>query len=559
LRLSRLAAPLALLATVLAVAGGAQATGSTLYLSPSGSDANSCSQSAPCLTFDHAYHAAQPGDTVEVADGAYGPQTITQDLSKDAAGTAHVVFQPAPGAHPVIANSGFKIMGAALELHGIVMDMTGCVDGAALPPCPSITISSKAANATTGAHDVVIDGFKAARFYISAAYNVLIENSDFGPSWDDHGLIHCFGSQNPCTYVPHDITLRNVTMHDFWNTSGCKANVPANCFSTHHQGCAATINNGYNIVEDGLVVWNCEDLPWYLHPYLSTVYDVDVVNSAFLGNLNGQPDHPAQLYSDQAAGGYWNIRIHHSYFEPGLSLLPSTTPNNCSGTGGTGGCEYLGNLGSPRCSGNGGFGPGWTVDFNAVLSSTTACGPNSFLVSSYGLAADGEHFAAGSALCGVLPTQPWSPPTDIDGAARSNPTSPGPDDCGSAAPPPPADTTPPTLVGMPADQTATEPSTGAGAVVTWTDPTATDNVDPSPSVSCSPSSGSTFPAGATVVTCTATDSSGNSASSTFVVSVTAHSCDQACEQSYQDQIATLTQQRDALQARIDAAVTDLTG
>src|SRR4029077_5999217 len=35
--------------------------GSTLYLSPSGSDKNSCTSSAPCLSFSRAYQVASPG------------------------------------------------------------------------------------------------------------------------------------------------------------------------------------------------------------------------------------------------------------------------------------------------------------------------------------------------------------------------------------------------------------------------------------------------------------------------------------------------------------------
>jgi hypothetical protein len=80
------------------------------------------------------------------------------------------------------------------------------------------------------------------------------------------------------------------------------------------------------------------------------------------------------------------------------------------------------------------------------------------------------------------------------------------------------DTTGPSLVGMPADQSlaTTDP---AGAVATWTDPTATDLVDPSPAVSCAPASGTTFALGTTTVTCTATDASGNSASGSFAITV----------------------------------------
>jgi hypothetical protein len=79
-----------------------------------------------------------------------------------------------------------------------------------------------------------------------------------------------------------------------------------------------------------------------------------------------------------------------------------------------------------------------------------------------------------------------------------------------------ADAVPPVLA-LPPDRTvdATSP---AGAVVTYT-VTATDAVDPAPTVSCSPASGSTFPIGTTTVSCTASDASGNTSSGSFRVTV----------------------------------------
>jgi hypothetical protein len=80
------------------------------------------------------------------------------------------------------------------------------------------------------------------------------------------------------------------------------------------------------------------------------------------------------------------------------------------------------------------------------------------------------------------------------------------------------DTTPPVLSNVPANQNvqATGPS---GAVVTYPSPPATDLVDPNPTVTATPPSGSSFPLGATTVTVTATDHSGNSSSATFTVNV----------------------------------------
>ena len=63
-------------------------------------------------------------------------------------------------------------------------------------------------------------------------------------------------------------------------------------------------------------------------------------------------------------------------------------------------------------------------------------------------------------------------------------------------------------------------TSSAGAVVNFDgNVSVTDAFDPAPVLNCSPASGSTFPAGTTTVTCTATDASGNSASATFEVSV----------------------------------------
>jgi hypothetical protein len=78
------------------------------------------------------------------------------------------------------------------------------------------------------------------------------------------------------------------------------------------------------------------------------------------------------------------------------------------------------------------------------------------------------------------------------------------------------DTTPPTLT-LPSDivEEATGPS---GAVVTFS-ASASDIVDGSVTVNCTPSSGSTFPVGTTNADCSATDNAGNTASGSFKITV----------------------------------------
>lgn len=61
-------------------------------------------------------------------------------------------------------------------------------------------------------------------------------------------------------------------------------------------------------------------------------------------------------------------------------------------------------------------------------------------------------------------------------------------------------------------------TSASGTAVTFTTPTASGGKEPV-AVACTPASGSTFPLGATTVTCTATDSLNRSASCTFPVTI----------------------------------------
>jgi len=79
--------------------------------------------------------------------------------------------------------------------------------------------------------------------------------------------------------------------------------------------------------------------------------------------------------------------------------------------------------------------------------------------------------------------------------------------------------TPPVLSGCPATMTVGPDAGLFTAAVSWPAPTATDNCDGVLPVTCSPPSGTAFPAGTTSVTCTATNSCGLVGSCSFDVTV----------------------------------------
>jgi hypothetical protein len=83
-------------------------------------------------------------------------------------------------------------------------------------------------------------------------------------------------------------------------------------------------------------------------------------------------------------------------------------------------------------------------------------------------------------------------------------------------PPPPPDETAPTLY-LPGNMTVEAADSQSTPV--WYSAYAIDDRDPSPSFSCSPASGASFPVGTTTVSCSATDHSSNTAAGSFDITV----------------------------------------
>jgi hypothetical protein len=278
--------------------------------------------------------------------GNYPAQSIRVDATK-ANASANVIFQPAPGATVTLANSDLAIAGAHVEFHHLRMDQTGCANAQPAPPCPQLVIQ-------TGAHDVLVDDIRASRFFITGAYNITITNSDFGPAYDFHGIIHADTAGNR----PHDITLSNVSVHDHWNTDACKAQ--AGCISAHHQGCGPTINDAYNVLEDRMRFFNCQDLDQLVKPYRFPNQNITIQNSWF-GPNNGY--FSLDLTSVSATPNQ-GLHIRNNTFTKGVSVTAGIPyPNS----------DFTGNI-LPGIVCNLFTGGGWALSGNLKPDATSLCG-----------------------------------------------------------------------------------------------------------------------------------------------------------------------------------------
>jgi len=176
--------------------------------------------------------------------------------------------------------------------------------------------------------------------------------------------------------------------------------------------------------------------------------------------------------------------------------------------------------------------------YNAPGSSTPGCEPNCFIPSivtisvgetvtwantdtaahtaTSGSAADGADGIFDSSL--MMAGGSWSHTFDTAGTygyhCAVHPWMEGTIIVGGSSTSTPADTVPPTVL-VPDDITLqTEDQNGASATF---NPQAIDNIDELITPTCSPASGSVIAIGTTEVVCTATDSSGNTASNSFNV------------------------------------------
>lgn len=262
----------------------------SLFVAAGGSDANSCTQAAPCATFDRAYHQAAPGQFVLVGGGSYPSQSIKVDPTKVNASAA-VVFQPQQGAQVYV--NGMQVFGSHVEVRSmttkwlvqpgansvtfrnVIADGKVGIIGASnvsvlggqvyspVPVTADPVIASLNGKVPT---NVLIDGVSFHDFIdtvpglhhieclqVGSAINLTIRNSDFR-NCDVHDIfIRSWGTVNNSPYPLQNIVIQNNTMaashayytmqilDDLWTASPTSFFVTGN---TSQQSFVVRVQNG---------------------------------------------------------------------------------------------------------------------------------------------------------------------------------------------------------------------------------------------------------------------------------------------------------------------------
>jgi hypothetical protein len=164
-----------------------------VFVSPSGSDGNACTQAAPCRSLDRGYRVAQPGQTVELAGGSYGAQSIALDAGKTSA--SDVVFRPATGA--TVSFGWTEIRSSHMEFQSVDF--------------------AEGWRAWNGISDLTFRNTSGQKLMLYGTRQVSVLGGDYGPSHNEYSFI---SSPGPGQGDPGAIVIDGVRFHDYTRDGG---------------------------------------------------------------------------------------------------------------------------------------------------------------------------------------------------------------------------------------------------------------------------------------------------------------------------------------------------
>jgi len=355
------------------VFGGSTSSGKTWYLSTTGSDSNACTQSAPCLSFNRAYDVASPGDTVQVAAGVYGGQTINWDASK--AGTSsvpNVVFEPAPGVATIYVSGGITVLSSHVTFENMTLGDPNA-SGNAGQSDPTLWTNKSDVNADTyvlgtdpsSFNDVGFITFQniiGRNFEVSGAHDVSVLGGSYGPSSCDGSsqpsLTQYGGGNNALrdaypTYPsagphvdPYNIVIDGVTVHNImsYNLVDCHTEGVA-IFAGSAPPAGNTSPGGVTVRNSKFYGNDVYDILAQSNSGAASLGQVTLENDWFAATTNGggsgsAPDPGVEL--DSISG---NVTIYNNSFNyPLLFQDPATTGSATSPTISVSNVSIIGNI-----------------------------------------------------------------------------------------------------------------------------------------------------------------------------------------------------------------------
>jgi hypothetical protein len=182
-----------------------------LFISPSGSDSNACTEAKPCQTMNRAYELAAAGETVRLLTGSYPEQRLEGDGAKPSG--SHVVFAPASGAS-VKFTGAIDVLASHITIENMsVLDVTiGNVEADEEKPNPT---------------DITLLNLTGRNFEIASATHITVEGGSWGPATacaeaytgsyegDNNAIRQPIEDQAPEDILINETVIHNVQSDNF--------------------------------------------------------------------------------------------------------------------------------------------------------------------------------------------------------------------------------------------------------------------------------------------------------------------------------------------------------
>jgi len=265
-----------------------------LYLSPSGSDSGSCTQAAPCRSFDRAYHLATSGTNVYLASGDYGGQSLSYNAALVGA-SSKVVFQPAPGASPSVSGELSLRASAGQPIANVEFDNL---------PTGDVYVKY--------VQHVVFRNVNNTYWFIRSSDDVsFIGGSSGGDHYGNSDTIGASGSGEPAST---NVLIDGVTFHDFNNDLSP---------GTHDE--CMFIQEAANVTIRNSTFSNCRDFDIY-----GNVLFGGSISNVTMDNNHFGVTAPAGYYAFRANVG--SYAFHNNSWDQGMANDPPVSVSGCGNT-----------------------------------------------------------------------------------------------------------------------------------------------------------------------------------------------------------------------------------
>jgi hypothetical protein len=357
------------------------------YVSPSGSDANPCTASQPCLSFGRAYKVVASGGVVQIAGGTYAGQIIAEDPAKTG---APVTFEPAAGA--LVTVSGMLDVGQ---------------DQFKVKAPRNIVLRNLRATSEiriwSGSSGITVENADANNFMIVDASDITIRGGDFGPCVAGPGVSCVSKIAGP---LARNIVIEDALFHDISSSNP----------DLYHIECMF-LRSGTNVTIRRNKFQNCEVFDLFIQgqPEVDKFSGILIENNWFDAPLLGSGARRMSAISVNGSKPVENLVLRNNSFSrlAGPMFDDNTPLSNV---------RVVGNLFlNGRCPSRSGvvFAYNLFVPFSA-FTGQTPCGATDKRVDSFGYVnADGFDYSLTASSPARDAGSPSDyPGTDIDGKAR---------------------------------------------------------------------------------------------------------------------------------------------